>query len=619
MNVKYLKSRIFGSVKSIAFFSRSSWTGLLCVPVLCTVLVTNEALINEPTSAKYFWFYGSMGLVALTFVLLAVVGRKRWRPCGVDGWVAVFGVVSLVGSYIHTGAVDTKWVLLLLCMVLYFCLRIVLAGNRVTRYVLMLVLLVTALVEEVWGLLQLYGVCASQHNLFLTTGSFFNPGPYAGYLAVVVPPALYYVCTDYRVFRRHFGLRLLCFYVRWCVSALVLAGALLVLPAAMSRAAWLAVLAGVALTAWQLARRTGRWKTYVGLHRHRLLWGGCLVVVGLLAAGAGMYYMKKDSADGRWLIWKVAAGAVPEHPWGVGLNRFSGAYGEAQAAYFAAGAGTAQERRVAGAPEYAFNEYVQMGMELGVVSLLLFAGMAVSVCMACMRRGLPQADGRVAVAGAWVSLLVFAAMSYPFSVLPFVILLVFLAAFAVPELPMQRSWPVWPLSLAALVLTGWCLYDRYPTYAAYRGWEAVKPLYSMGYYDDGLEQEYTRLYPYLNDRVQFLFEYGQVLNRAGHYEQSNAVLAEACRISCDPMLYNVMGRNSQALKHYDEAEAAYVKSSCLVPSRHYPYYLLAKLYMEQGDTARAKAMAEYVIAKDPKVPSRAIEEMKEEMKEMARQ
>ncbi|WP_425286635.1 hypothetical protein [Bacteroides maternus] len=42
-------------------------------------------------------------------------------------------------------------------------------------------------VEAVWGLCQLYGFSVSGHSRYALTGSFFNPGPYGGYLAMVLP------------------------------------------------------------------------------------------------------------------------------------------------------------------------------------------------------------------------------------------------------------------------------------------------------------------------------------------------------------------------------------------------------------------------------------------------
>jgi hypothetical protein len=53
--------------------------------------------------------------------------------------------------------------------------------------------IVTGLVEAASGLLQLYDFLPSQHALFKITGSFLNPGPYSGWLAMVFPMAFCYV------------------------------------------------------------------------------------------------------------------------------------------------------------------------------------------------------------------------------------------------------------------------------------------------------------------------------------------------------------------------------------------------------------------------------------------
>jgi hypothetical protein len=41
--------------------------------------------------------------------------------------------------------------------------------------------------EAVLGLLQVYGYEASNHLLYALTGSFYNPGPYSGFLAMCLP------------------------------------------------------------------------------------------------------------------------------------------------------------------------------------------------------------------------------------------------------------------------------------------------------------------------------------------------------------------------------------------------------------------------------------------------
>ena len=139
------------------------------------------------------------------------------------------------------------------------------------------------------------------------------------------------------------------------LAALVLM--LLVLPSGMSRTAWLAAMVA---------------SCYVGAMRYRdrlrryrkLFWAGGLLLV-ILAIGA--YHWKKDSADGRLLMWKVSVQAMMERPWyGVGWEYVAGTYGDAQERYFASGEATEQEERVAGAPEYVFNEYLQVGLAWGI-------------------------------------------------------------------------------------------------------------------------------------------------------------------------------------------------------------------------------------------------------------
>ncbi|MDR1784032.1 MAG: hypothetical protein LBR13_07225, partial [Dysgonamonadaceae bacterium] len=48
--------------------------------------------------------------------------------------------------------------------------------------------------------------------------------------------------------------------------------------------------------------------------------------------------------------------------------------------------------------------------------------------------------------------------------------------------------------------------------------------------------------------------------------------------------------------------------------RLYPWYLLAKLYSETGQTEKAAAAAKIVLTRKPKVDSEAVREMKEEMR-----
>jgi tetratricopeptide (TPR) repeat protein len=297
---------------------------------------------------------------------------------------------------------------------------------------------------------------------------------------------------------------------------------------------------------------------------------------------------------------------------GVGLGNFSSAYGEEQAAYFASGKANATEELVAGCPEYGFNEYLQIMLESGIVSFLLFVTLIV-LALRFMKR---KRDW--GILGSLVSILVFAFFSYPFSILPFLIILVFLLATSVTEAKETdnpRRFPSIILASLCLFVSCFCLYERFPVYDAYKKWNQCRVDYYSELYTE-VVSDYKTLYPLLNDQIQFLFEYSQALSKSEKYAKSNEILQRAMQISCDPMLYNIMGKNCQRMKQYDEAEKWFNYAANIVPNRVYPYYLMLLMYQEAGETAKARAAAQTVLAKEPKVHSQAIEEMREEAKKI---
>ena len=110
-----------------------------------------------------------------------------------------------------------------------------------------------------------------------------------------------------------------------------------------------------------------------------------------------------------------------------------------------------------------------------------------------------------------------------------------------------------------------------------------------------------------------MFEYGHTLHKLKEYSVSTAILQEAIYYSSDPMILNIIGKNYQRQKKYNIAERYFIRSIHRLPGRIYPYYLLAKLYAESGAVEKMREMAELVLTKEPKVPSTAIEEMKQEV------
>lgn len=457
--------------------------------------------------------------------------------------------------------------------------------------------------EAFLGFRQLYGFSVSNHSLYALTGSFYNPGPYMGYLAMVLPVCVYVYYTIKRTSMNVLK------YGAGIVGLMILC----LLPSGMSRSAWVAAIVSVGYVMAMHHRE--KLNMFLRNHWKGLLIGG--VVLTVFACGA--YYLKKDSADGRLLMWKVAARAVCERPWtGYGWDYVAGAYGDAQETYFVNGESTATEAHVAGSPEYVFNEYLQVAMAWGVPVLVICLLMLVGGwCIAHRRK-------QYGLCGAMLSFGVFAFSSYPLQFPLFVFSLVLLWVGCIfSGLPHQKRWgrvTAVTLMLIALMGGGWLYYQQQKKDETKEKWERCRVLYQSGAYTQAVES-YAEHYEGMKLDARYLFEYGHALHKLHRNEESNRILQEALKVSSDPMILNIIGKNFQEMQQFKEAEHWLLRSTHRLPGRIYPYYLLAKLYQEAGDYFPSEKLdwaIRMVLETEPKVHSRAIDEMREEVREIAK-
>lgn len=418
---------------------------------------------------------------------------------------------------------------------------------RILERTMLAALCVWGIVEAGCGLLQLVGLQASRHALYSLTGHFINPGPFGGFIACVMA-----VCGAWLMRSRGEadavgrGLRILA----WAALG---AGAL-VLPVSMSRTAWLALAAALGLEALRL-RPLRAW-----LRRNK--WFGPAAAVLVVVALAGLYLLKTESALGRLHIWRMECRAIAEHPWtGAGPGAGLAAYGEAQEAFFRAHLETVSPTvvRVAGSPEYAFNEFLGAGMAYGLPGMLLALALVVSSILVLYRKGSPFAAGLAA----WA---VFACASYPLAAVQLRILAAaFLLMAVATGLATLRGRAANAVPIvAAVLLGGWVAFRGGPE------WDAA-------------------------GEVREAYSHGYVLHQAGRYAESMAVLARGAEKSCDPMFEVMMGKNAEALGDDAAAGALYEKAHYMVPSRLYPLVRQMRLRIRQGRDAEALTLAEQIV------------------------
>lgn len=557
----------------------------LCAPVVWRT----EAM----PSVSDVWGYRAVAALAVLALTAVCLGRRLPRLHWADG-VALFWWVCVSLNYVFVSPYPAAEVYgkAMALGVAYVALRLVIpfCGRAFTR--LWWVGLCAAGGYELWtGFMQLAGREASRHHLFDVTGTFFNPGPYAIFVAVVLAVS---VAWWYRHGEAFAGRGRWSRVGAWSVAA-VAVFCFPVLVATWSRTAWVAVAVAAACLLWKA-------------HRRMVLWGMGVAV----CAGVAVYFLKQGSADGRLLMTMVAERAwAGEWLCGHGLGGYAQAYGAAQEAFFAARPGSPLSV-VAGSPEYAFNGVLGVGVEQGVLGAVpaLVLGLW-SLAVLC-RRGEVSAYG-------WLVLLVSSLFSYPFALWPFLSLAVAWVALAASleagtaEVRWWKRTAVWPV----VAVGGWCVWnlsaDTARRVEAYEEFRRVRGVQDVAFLED-----YRKKYEDLKAYPDFLFTFGTALREAGRYNESNAMLRQGTRVSCDPVFYTLMGNNYRDLGAVAEAESAYRKAFGMLPGRMYPLYRLMKLYEAEGQMRKAEEMARQIIAFRPKVDSPAVREMKNEAKKLTK-
>jgi O-antigen ligase/polysaccharide polymerase Wzy-like membrane protein len=296
-----------------------------------------------------------LALACLYLVGLGKSGTIVLPAVGISAAVLAFlGLVVLsatVSPYTHQ---SVQWlaVLFTYAVLLYLLVSFIAGWDHIAA--LLVVLLGMGLFEAGWALWQGWWGGDPRPN-----GTFFNPNFLAGYVAAVWAVALGYLCYA-KIGRRGWpGIR------RYSVAdvtllTFLLSLLLLVIVWTGSRGGILAIAVGSTFV--------------VGMRFGRRGFGLFVLVLGLLVVLVPNPLRERIWAEhavnpvgyARWEMWQQSIRQMTDHPWGVGLGLYQYVY--PQYAFPVEGQ-IARYGKVALTPH---NEYLQMAVELGVVSIPVF-------------------------------------------------------------------------------------------------------------------------------------------------------------------------------------------------------------------------------------------------------
>ena len=490
---------------------------------LCFLGLAWMALIFYVQKHKQTMVVRSMD-IAIAVCLLSLLLHIFWiRPVSLSVWRWV-DAAGLFAFYIFVRQSSSKGIKIFLACVM-----------------------VGGLLQCLYAGMQGMGLFPSLHNAFPMTGSFLNPAPLAGYLAVLTSMGMVGLfCTD----GFHGKLRIV------AVIGLLLFGSFVFLL--NSRAAWFALLV-VAVVIGYGRLKMKRKRVYV-----------VCIVIALGVSLYGLYYMREVSANGRLFIWKNTCEMIKDHPLtGVGIDRFKAEFPTYQAQYHSQLTEEA-EKYYDGNTFLVFNEYLRALAETGCLLPLLTL---LPLGIVWKYKGV-STETRMA-AGGLGCLLVFGFFSYPFSILTLKVLAVLFLGIIGRESRMVYSWRV-PRILQFVVGGTVVVCVAFSVY----GLTVVSNVSFYAHTDE-------RHAYWFRDNVSFVRHLCQETLERGDTVQAVRILTDAIGRIPVAGFYQHRAELYTETGDYQQAEADYKFFRNLSPTALKPVLKLARLYRDTGRVEEA--------------------------------
>lgn len=503
---------------------------------------------------------------------------------------------------------DRLYNLLLILLFYPFLIILLKIDKRAINYIFIGILLGLTL-EIGLGFSQIFGISSNADSKFILGGLFGNPGALAGYLAITAPVVLMAWLSSNRDTQENlYYVIILCFLSALCLILL-----------SNSRGSWIAAATGIVFVLncrYKLIDHIKQFLTSTPIK----ITATALSLVFLLSIIYLLYNLKKDSADGRFFIWKTCLPMLSVNPLlGDGFGYFEENYGKLQAAYFATNAGTENEKQIADYVTCAYNEYLEMSIESGFIGLFLFL-LILALALKTKNpidNGLPRSIV-VSAKASIIALTLLIITSYSFRHLPNVLLLVLclsgLSTHQTGGKILARR-HVFTITVMIFILI------------SVIAWNGAKYIYGIYHFKNGYTKildnditgginDYQEAKKLIGDNPKFNFYYGSALYLKQDYSEGIKMLRMSIEKNSDPNAFILLGNCYDSINQFKNAESAYLIAANEIPSRIYPKYVLAKLYLRSGQNKKAIKMAEEIIRTKEKVSSSAANQMKADMRHL---
>lgn len=462
-------------------------------------------------------------------------------------------------------------------------------------------LIISATIQSIIAMLQIFKILSSNHGIFLATGSFDNPAINGIFIASIFPlifGMIFYTqepSDHYNMYTRHYVL----YALLWCM--------LMAIASSASRSAWIGVVSSSVLIVLKYYKPIRKYPIF---HCKKSIYSICIICI--LVFIILLYYFKPISANSRVYIWLISLKVFILHPLcGVGSS-FSYNFLHAQADYFLQNPNSAFVN-TADNIHHCYNVFLQVLTQYGIIGIILYCSVILCIYKCRCRSSL------------WViKFALFGIMlegCFSFGISSYPLLLIISLYIGLIDRSMRNLYNskilcpkknylrlrlinVASLCLGCVLLVGY-------TYSIIC-WQK-----GMHYFE---KQEYNQADKYFS-RADFMLKSngyfwnirGKCLSLQNKYIESNRIMAQAAMNRYSIYTEITMGDNYLALGQYEKAKQAYQTAHRILPSKMYPLYLLSMCQYKEGNVEEFKKTANLVLSMPVKVHSTATIQMRNKL------
>lgn len=314
--------------------------------LLCILGTIDSNCFSYPSMSKYLAF-SICSLIILSIIIFNNIWTKRYfYLSGINIILSLWICYIIVHNYFVPGEAYRS-IYLISGLLLSFGLSQLLKINNISFELVENALLLIAIIHIIFIFGQYCGFIASGSIYFKLTGSNENPNITAIYLSGCMPLLIK------RIKGQH--------HAKYILLSIAIVISIIVLKC---RSAYIALIIisiielcySKKLKA-KLFQYNNKCKTIIGI--------SALTII--IITSLGLYLSKKDSSDGRLLIWKISIGMLYDNAIGYGYGMFEGNYNIKQAEYFSLNKASETEQRTASYVYMPYNDYLEHGLEGGLI------------------------------------------------------------------------------------------------------------------------------------------------------------------------------------------------------------------------------------------------------------